>query len=197
MNRIAEVARVQEVCRTLWRPTPPLQHPTRRLQLWPRALRKSGPLEAPPAGLGHSRARTAASASEPADQDYSSGLASPRDEQPFEKNNSGLGAFGLQDNFHPLSAAASTSDQRLRLLLLLQPSRSLQPCPRPLVIPAPSVPRLFRLLRLSPVLLWQRATTPPVILFPRPVQWMKYSISVWTMFFMLFVQTLILTGTSV
>ena len=50
-------------------------------------------------------------------------------------------------------------------LLLLQPSRSLQPSPRPLLVPAPCVPRLFRLLFLSLVLLCQRAMTPPVI-FP-------------------------------
>ena len=37
VDRISEVAPVQ-VCWTLWRPTPPLQHPTGPLQLWPRAL---------------------------------------------------------------------------------------------------------------------------------------------------------------
>ena len=37
MDRISEVALVQ-VCWTLWRPTPPLQHLTGPLQLWPRAL---------------------------------------------------------------------------------------------------------------------------------------------------------------
>ena len=37
MDRISEVAPVQ-VYWTLWRPTPPLQHPTGPLQLWPRTL---------------------------------------------------------------------------------------------------------------------------------------------------------------
>ena len=43
MDRISHVAPVQEVCQTLWRPTSPLQHPTRRLQLWPHALHKVAP----------------------------------------------------------------------------------------------------------------------------------------------------------
>ena len=38
MNGISEVAPVQEVYWTRWRPTPPLQHPTGSLQLWPHPL---------------------------------------------------------------------------------------------------------------------------------------------------------------
>ena len=42
MDRISEVAPAQ-VCWTLWRPTPPLQHPTGQLQPWPRARTPSQP----------------------------------------------------------------------------------------------------------------------------------------------------------
>ena len=72
------------------------------------------PFGARPAGLGHSRARTAASPSEPTEQDYSSGLAGPRDGQPFENIFSGWNAGGLLDDVDPPSAAASTSGQSLR-----------------------------------------------------------------------------------
>ena len=41
MDKISEAALVQEVCSTRWRPTTPLQHPTRSPQVWPRALRKA------------------------------------------------------------------------------------------------------------------------------------------------------------
>ena len=34
-------------------------------------------------------------------------------------------------------------------VLLRQPSRSTQPCPRPQLVPAPQVPRLFCVLPLS------------------------------------------------
>ena len=62
IDRISEVAPVQEVCRTLWRPTPPLQYPTRPLQLWPHALREAalwmlGLLNMDPLGLGLRRQR--------------------------------------------------------------------------------------------------------------------------------------------
>ena len=52
--------------------------------LAPRSAR-SGPLDARPAEHGPSRSRTAASASEPTEQDYSSGLGSPCNWRPFEK----------------------------------------------------------------------------------------------------------------
>ena len=54
-------------------------------------------------------------------------------------------------------------------LLLIQPSRPLQRCLRPLLVSAPCVPRLFRFLPFSLVLLCSRAKIPPVIFSPRPV----------------------------
>ena len=75
---------------------------------------QGGPLEAPHAELGHPRARMAASASEPTEQDYSSSLAGPRDGQPFEFCFSGLDAGGLLDDFDTPSTAASTSGKRFR-----------------------------------------------------------------------------------
>ena len=41
MDKISEVAPVQEVRRTRWRPTPPLQPSTTPLWHWPRSLRKA------------------------------------------------------------------------------------------------------------------------------------------------------------
>ena len=73
--------------------------------LAPRAA-QIGPLEAPPVGLGHSRARITASASEPTEQDYSSGLADSRNGQPFENIFSRLDAGSVQDSFGPPSVAA-------------------------------------------------------------------------------------------
>ena len=122
---------------------------------------QSGPLGARPAGLGNSRIRTAASASEPTKQDYSSGLVGPRDGQCSENIFSGLDAGGLLDAFEPPPAASLTSGRSLRPAASAAP-RPLQPCLRPLLVSSPCVPRLFRVLPLSLVLLCQRAKFPPV-----------------------------------
>ena len=60
--------------------------------------------------------------------------------------------------------------QRLAKAFDLQLSRSFQPCLRPLLVPDPCVPHLFRVLPLSLVLLCRRAKIPPVIFIPSPVQ---------------------------
>ena len=65
------------------------------------------------------------------------------------------------------SAVASTSGRFD--LLTLQPLRLLHPCLRPLLVSAPCVPRLFRLLPVSLVLLCPRARILPMICFPLPV----------------------------
>ena len=130
---------------------------------------QSDPLDARAAGLGHSRARPATSASELTEQDYSLGLAGPRDGQPFENRFSGLDAGGLLDDFPPPPlqhlVLATAFD-----LLLLQPSSPLQSCRRPQLMSATCAPCLFRVLRLSLVLQCQRAKIRPVIFFPRHVQ---------------------------
>ena len=114
MDSISEVVPVQEVCKKALAPhsTTTALNKT-NLSLAPRAER-FGPLDAPPAERGHSHARTAASASEPTEQSFSSGLAGPRYGQPFENIFTWLDAGGLLDDFDPPSAAASTSGQRLR-----------------------------------------------------------------------------------
>ena len=62
MDKVPEVAPVQEVCRTLWCPTPSQEHLTRPLQPWPPALRKAalwmpGLLDMDTLGLGLRRQR--------------------------------------------------------------------------------------------------------------------------------------------
>ena len=128
---------------------------------------QSGPLDAPPVGFGHARARSAASVREPTNQDYSSALAGPRDRQTFDNKNQ----VWMPEVCWMTLPLPLLQQQRLANsfdVLLLEHSRSLQPCPRPLLVPAPCMPRLFRLVPPSLVLLCQRARTPPDTVFVRP-----------------------------
>ena len=168
MDRISEVARCRKSAGSFGAHSTTTAPHKSTPALVPRAA-QSGPLDARPARLVHSRARTAASASEPTEQDYSSGLAGPRDAQPFENNFQGWVqevcwmSLILPPLQHQLLAEAFD-------LLLLQPARLLQSCLRPLLVLAPCVPRPFRVLPLSLVLLCRRAKIPPVIFIPSPVQ---------------------------
>ena len=141
---------MQEVRRTLRRLTPPLQYPTRPVQLWPRALREAalwmpGLLDMDTLGLGLPRQR----ASLPS-------KIIPRAWEALEIG--GLSKRFIQGWMQEIcrmtltpSAVASTSGRFD--LLTLQPLRLLHPCLRPLLVSAPCVPRLFRVLALSLVLL--------------------------------------------
>ena len=159
INRILEMAPVQEVCKTAL-----VSHSTTS------ALNKTnpalatraahfGPFDALPAERGHSRARTTASASLPS-------KVFPRALRALEMGSPPkIFLHGcMQDVCWMTLTLPPPQHQPLANafdLLLLQPSRLLQPCPRPLLVPAPRIPRLFRLLPLSLVLLCQRARTPP------------------------------------
>ena len=166
MDRISEVARCRKSAGSFGAHSTTTAPHKSTPALVPRAA-QSGPLDARPARLVHSRARTAASASEPTEQDYSSGLAGPRDAQPFENNFQGWVqevcwmSLILPPLQHQLLAEAFD-------LLLLQPARLLQSCLRPLLVLAPCVPRPFRVLPLSLVLLCQRAKIPPAIFSRAP-----------------------------
>ena len=179
MDRSSEVTPVQEVCRKLWRPTPPLQHLTRPLQRWPRVLRKSARwalplLDLDTLGLELRRQR----ASLP-NKIISRAWRAPETGSPSKTFSHGW----MQEVCRMALALPPLQHELLTYvfdLLVLRPSRSLQPCPRPLLVPAPSVPRLFRLLPPSLVLLISRVKTPHVI-FAAPIQQMKYSVSLWTL----------------
>ena len=82
----------------------------------------SSPLDARPAGLPHSRARTAVPASETDEQAFSSGLLGPQDGQSFEN--------GMQEVCQTLSRPPPLHQQFMAeviVLLDLQPTRLLQP----------------------------------------------------------------------
>ena len=74
----------------------------------------SSPLDARPAGLLTSRAGTAVPASATTEQEFSSGLRGPHDEQPFENVVSGLEAGGLPDASDPSSAIGVIYGRRFR-----------------------------------------------------------------------------------
>ena len=153
---------VQEVCRKLWRPTPPLQHLTRQLQRWPRVLRKSARsrlllLDLDTLGLVLRRQR----ASLP-NKNIPRAWRTPETGSPSKTFSHGW----MQEVCRIALALPPLQHELLTNvfdLLFIRPSRSLQPCPRPLLVPPLCVPRLFRLLPPSLVLLSSRVKTPHVI----------------------------------
>ena len=153
---------VQEVCRKLWRPTPPLQHLTRQLQRWPRVLRKSARsrlllLDLDTLGLVLRRQR----ASLP-NKIIPRAWRTPETGSPSKTFSHGW----MQEVCRIALALPPLQHELLTNvfdLLFIRPSRSLQPCPRPLLVPPLCVPRLFRLLPPSLVLLSSRVKTPHVI----------------------------------